>query len=122
MMPRKVLDYGGHRIVSNQVPEAQFDHGLGFGWGFQVFAPEDREPKYALVIKSIFGLRTKENIEKAFELGHTKVRELIDTSGFEHSYVCFRWEPDPPYLMELTQVDCDEISPVDKRSPYPLSN
>ena len=121
MPPTGEFVHGGYRIVFNRVPEPQFNHGLGFGWAFQLFGPKDRVPTYAVVLKSLLGRRTQESIEKALEIGIRQVKELVDKDGFDSSYICFRWEPDPPEPMEATRVECSKISPGGTRSPYPTN-
>ncbi len=119
-LPTRV-DYEGYRIDCAEVPQAQFSLGLGFGWGFRVYRGDDQIPTYALVVKSLLGNVTEHNIRTAFEIGLCKTKELLDSSGFVSPYMCFRWEPDPPEPMPLSQVDCADISPGDLMSPFPKS-
>jgi len=120
-MERLEILHGEYRIIVKQIPQEQFGDtlGLGFGWGFQIFKHESLTPIYGLVVKSLSSDATPENVNTALDLGREKVVDLLDHDAFDQNYICFRWEPDPPHQMSLSRFPCDEISPGNKRSPFP---
>jgi len=113
-----VEEYKGHIIKAEQVPERQSAFDVKFGWAFSVYPPADAAPICIVILKSLSGQRTKSNIRQALELGLAKVHTLIDEGKFEKKYYCCRWEPGSsgPFS-DVTEVDCDTISPVPLRSP-----
>ena len=110
--------YKGYTFEPNQIPEGQFAFG-GFGWAFKVYPSASSKLFCIVVLKSLSGERTQVNLEQARRLGENVVRSLIDEAKFDKSYYCYQWEPNGPESLPVTEVDCDEISPGDQRSPVP---
>ena len=104
--------YKGYVIHINQVPEAQFEFSVGFGWGFQVRESNNNALVFRVIVKSIASENTKDNLDAVRELGLTETRSLVD-GGWEAEEYCYSWE----IAEGLKTVDCDDITPAQFRSP-----
>ena len=113
-----VEEYKGHIIKAKQVPESQSAFDVRFGWACKVYPSADVTPICIVVLKSLGGQCTESNIRQALELGLERVRALIDKEEFEKEYYCYRWEPGSsgPFG-DVTEVDCDTMSPTPLRGP-----
>lgn len=110
-------EYKEHRIQANRVPEAQFEFGSGFGWALRVSDKQTDKPLFIAVVKSYFGERSQDNIDRALEDLTNAVHAIIDKDAPEKEYYCYRWEPDSPEKIPFSEADCDLISPRSVRSP-----
>ncbi len=106
-----VEEFEGFRIEINRIHDRRFnenDFDRGFGWAFQVFAPNANTVKFSVVMKSLAGKREATHIQKARELGQGIVHKRIKEHHFDEmgSY-CYRWKPN---IMPLTEVNRQSIN------------
>ncbi len=113
MDEEKRFQYKGHIVVVNRVPEVQFEFGSGFGWGFEVRKADTKELVFRVVIKSLGGERSENNLNRVRELGLRFAHDLIDKGNDRLEY-CFWWEEGTG----LKNDDCNNVSPPGFRSPW----
>lgn len=97
-----LIIYKGYSIEFNQVPEAQWDYSVGFGWAFVVRSEEPSPQISQVILKSMLSERTPENKQLAFSIGLQFVKSLIDNSNLQERQ-CYIWEADKG---ELIEHDC----------------
>jgi hypothetical protein len=107
---KQTEEFEGFRIEINRIHDERFiknDFNKGFGWTFQVFAPESNALAFSIVIKSLNGDREDTNAQQACKLGRGIVHQRIREQKFHKmENYCYRWEPN---FMPITEVDCQMI-------------
>ena len=116
-MSKKIdWEYRNYNVEANQIPSGQ-DAFEVLGWAFEIYS-ETSALVCTVVLKSLGLQLNQENLDRAFELGRSKVDSLINEEEFKKRYYCYRWEGSKPDLLdEVVEVNCDEISPGILRSP-----
>ncbi len=116
MNERNLEKYQGYRIEAIRFPFPFAERSVGFGWNFSIYSDASNNRLSIVYFWAPMGPRTQENIDKAFELGKSRVHSLIDNGSFAGKRHCYRFEPDG----SATEVDCDELLPKDApRGTFP---